>query len=172
MKTAPQHKPKSASVEVHQTLLRTQQHKKKLMQLVQSVEQKDTHHKVQEQLQEHELLLQQERKIDGLQAYLLQKHLGLVKEMQKKVNVEMQHRMIHKHKQIGDKFHEQTQHHKQHHQEKPAPAVAAKLNGIQKTPRATNQSSNPSCNHASEYTMGIMGVCWITVLFTDLLILR
>lgn len=133
---------------MHKTLLRKQQHQKKLMQMVQSSQPKDIQNKIQKQLQEHQLYLQQQKKIDDLHAHLLQQHpMHMDKEMQKKVHLQMRHKLMQEHKQMEEKFHQQVQHHIQHHQEKPPP-ILPKSSVISKP--GPNQSI-PNCNHASKF---------------------
>lgn len=129
--------------------MRKQQHQKKLMQMMQSSQQKDIQHKIQKQLQEHQALLQQQRKIDELQAHLLQQHpMHLDKEMQKKVHLQMQHRLMQKHKQMEEKFHQQVQHHLQHHQDKLSSTTSKSNLPPKNNP---NQANVATCNYSSEF---------------------
>jgi len=101
---------------------------------MQSSQQKDIQHKIQKQLQEHQLLLQQQRKIDELHAHLLQQRpLAKDMEMQKNVHLQVQHRLIQKHKQVEEKFQQQVQQYMQQHQDK-----------------QSNTPSGGSCSHTSK----------------------
>lgn len=96
-----------------------QQHQKKLMQMIQSSQQKDIQHKTQKQLQERQLLLQQQRKIDELHAHLLQQRpVTHDKDVQKNVHLRVLHRLFQKPKQVEEKFHLQVQQYIQQHQDK------------------------------------------------------
>lgn len=144
------------SAELHKTLIRKQviqqqrqQHQKKLMQMMQSSQQKDFQHKIQKQLQEHKLLLQQQRKIDELHAHLLQQHpVHMDKEMQKKVHQQMQQRLMQKHKQMEEKFHQQVQQQIHQQKEKQTTPLPLKLNMSEKSGQIVS-SNVKGCSHPS-----------------------
>ncbi|XP_065210983.1 transcription factor mef2A-like isoform X3 [Planococcus citri] len=111
------------SAELHRTLIR-KHHQKKIMQLMHSSQQKDIQQKIQKQLQEHQALLQQQRKIDELQAHLLQQHpMHLDKEIHKKL----------------------SQHHLHHHPDTPS-SSGSKSNVTQKVNQS--QPNVAPCNYS------------------------